>query len=164
MLRGETDEAVLSRAATLGWQSAAPVVVVVGSAPELEPALALEAIRHASVIRGADMLGAVQGDRMIIVLGSSAFASADLAAELVQTFTGDFGPRPNPSWAHQSSTSWRLHRAPVRRCLVSCHDGLAGGTAPSDGKGLLPERALAGDSHARRELARDLSDPLLADG
>jgi DNA-binding PucR family transcriptional regulator len=29
---------------------------------------------------------------------------------------------------------------------------------------LLPERALAGDGHARRELARDLYDPLLRAG
>ena len=29
---------------------------------------------------------------------------------------------------------------------------------------LLPERALAGDGHARRALARDLYDPLLAAG
>ena len=52
VLRGETDETVLSRASTLGWHSTATVVVVVGPAPELEPALALESIRHTAAIAG----------------------------------------------------------------------------------------------------------------
>ena len=69
VLRGETDETVLSRASTLGWHSTATVVVVVGPAPEMDPALALEAIRHTAAIAGSDMLGAVQGDRMVVVLG-----------------------------------------------------------------------------------------------
>jgi DNA-binding PucR family transcriptional regulator len=164
VLRGETDETVLSRASTLGWRSAAPVVVVVGSAPELEPALALEAIRHASVIRGADMLGAVQGDRMIIVLGSSAFASADLAAEVVQTFTSDFGPGPivvGPPVEHlmEAASSTREALSGFRAAV-----GWPEAPRPVTAKDLLPERALAGDGHARRELARDLYDPLLAAG
>ena len=49
VLRGETDETVLSRASTLGWTStAAVVVVVVGPAPTdvAEPSRALESIRH----------------------------------------------------------------------------------------------------------------------
>ncbi|MDF2745892.1 MAG: PucR family transcriptional regulator [Propionibacteriaceae bacterium] len=164
VLRGETDETVLSRASTLGWRSAAPVVVVVGSAPELEPALALEAIRHASVIRGADMLGAVQGDRMIIVLGSSAFTSADLAADVVQTFTGDFGPGPivvGPPVEHlmEAASSTREALSGFRAAV-----GWPEAPRPVTAKDLLPERALAGDGHARRELARDLYDPLLAAG
>ena len=164
VLRGETDETVLSRASTLGWRSAAPVVVVVGSAPELEPALALEAIRHASVIRGADMLGAVQGDRMIIVLGSSAFTSADLAAEVVRTFTSDFGPGPivvGPPVEHlmEAASSTREALSGFRAAV-----GWPEAPRPVTAKDLLPERALAGDGHARRELARDLYDPLLAAG
>ena len=164
VLRGETDETVLSRASTLGWRSAAPVVVVVGSAPELEPALALEAIRHASVIRGADMLGAVQGDRMIIVLGSSAFSSADLAADVVQTFTSDFGPGPivvGPPVEHlmEAASSTREALSGFRAAV-----GWPEAPRPVTAKDLLPERALAGDGHARRELARDLYDPLLAAG
>ena len=76
VLRGETDETVLSRASTLGWHSTATVVVVVGGAPEPDPAQALESIRHTAAIAGIDMLGAVQGDRMIVVLGGAGLASA----------------------------------------------------------------------------------------
>ena len=71
VLRGETDETVLSRASTLGWHSTTGVVVVVGPAPQMEPGQALEAIRHTAAIAGTDMLGAVQGDRMIVVLGGA---------------------------------------------------------------------------------------------
>ena len=38
VLRGETDETVLSRASTLGWHSTVGVAVVVGAAPDMEPA------------------------------------------------------------------------------------------------------------------------------
>ena len=77
VLRGETDETVLSRASTLGWHSTGGVVVVVGPAPQLEPAQALESIRHIAAIAGSDMLGAVQGDRMVVVLGGDGLNSAD---------------------------------------------------------------------------------------
>ena len=164
VLRGEADETVLSRASTLGWRSAAPVVVVVGSAPELEPAQALEGIRHASVIGGADMLGAVQGDRMIVVLGSSAFTSADRAAELVRTFAGDFGAGPivvGPPVDHlmEAASSTREALSGFRAAV-----GWPEAPRPVTAEDLLPERALAGDGHARRELARGLYDPLLASG
>ena len=92
VLRGETDETVLSRASTLGWHSTAGVVVVVGPAPQLEPAQALESIRHSAAIAGSDMLGAVQGDRMIVVLGGAGLNSPDRAVEIVRKFVTMFGP------------------------------------------------------------------------
>jgi hypothetical protein len=164
VLRGDADETVLSRAATLGWRSAATVVVVVGAAPELEPALALEAIRHASVIAGADMLGAVQGDRMIIVLGGSTLSSPDRALNVVRSFASDFGPGPiviGPPVEHLMDAG-----ASTREALSGFRAAVGWPEAPRPvtAQDLLPERALAGDGHARRELARDLYDPLLAAG
>ena len=46
VLRGETDETVLSRASTLGWHSTGGVVVVVGPAPESESTQAVESVRR----------------------------------------------------------------------------------------------------------------------
>ena len=92
MLRGETDETVLSRASTLGWHSTGGVVVVVGPAPHLEPAQALESIRHLAAIAGSDMLGAVQGDRMIVVLGGAELNAPDRTVEIVRKFVTMFGP------------------------------------------------------------------------
>ena len=75
VLRGETDDSVLSRASTLGWHSTRAWLWSSGPLPQLEPAQALEAIRHKAAIAGTDMLGAVQGDRMIVVLGGAAEGS-----------------------------------------------------------------------------------------
>ena len=92
VLRGETDEAVLSRASTLGWRSTAEVVVVVGGAPENDAPQALEAVRHTAAIAGLDMLGAVQSDRMVIVLGGPKLSDPALTSQLVGRFVGRFGP------------------------------------------------------------------------
>ncbi len=164
VLRGETDETVLSRASTLGWRSTAAVVVVVGPAPTGEPATAIEAVRHSAAIAGADMLGAVQGDRMVIVLGHAALASVDKAVSVVSSFAGTFGPGPvvvGPAVEHL------MEAATSTREALSAYRAAAGwpeAPRPVSSHDLLPERALSGDGHARRALARDLYDPLLSAG
>lgn len=164
VLRGETDETVLSRASTLGWRSTAAVVVVVGPAPAREAAAALESVRHAAAIAGADMLGAVQGDRMVLVLGSAELASSDRALALVGGFTHVFGPGPvvvGPAVEHlmEAATSTREALSAFRAAA-----GWPEAPRPVSSSDLLPERALSGDGHARRALARDLYDPLQAAG
>ncbi len=164
VLRGETDETVLSRASTLGWRSTAAAVVVVGPAPELEPAQALESIRHAAAIASTDMLGAVQGDRTVVILGGAELATSGRAATVVATFESAFGPGPvvvGPAVEHL------MEAAASAREALSAFRAAAGwpeAPRPVDSADLLPERALSGDGHARRALARDLYDPLRAAG
>ena len=160
VLRGETDETVLSRASTLGWTSSTTVVVVVGGAPQEDPNAELEAIRHTAAIAGIDMLGAVQGDRMIVVLGG---------AELESPRLDDRSGRPIRP---RLRTGAGRDRAPGRTPdggAASTREALSGYRAaqgwpeaprPVSSHDLLPERALAGDGHARRALARELYDPL----
>ena len=145
VLRERPMKPVLSRASTLGWHSTASVVVVVGPAPQLEPAQALESIRHIAVIAGSDMLGAVQGDRMIVVLGRAGLNSPDRAVEIVRKFVTMFGPGAvivGPPVEHlmDAATSSReavsAYRAAAGwpeapRPVIASHD-------------LLPERALSG--------------------
>jgi PucR C-terminal helix-turn-helix domain/GGDEF-like domain len=162
VLRGETDETVLSRASTLGWHSTAAVVVVVGPAPQMEPAQALEAIRHNAAIAGTDMLGAVQGDRMIVVLGGAAVN--DRAVDIVGRFVTLFGPGAvivGPPVEHL------MDAATSTREAVSAYRAAAGwpeAPRPVLSHDLLPERALSGDGHARRALAHDIYEPLQAAG
>jgi len=162
VLRGETDETVLSRASTLGWHSTAAVVVVVGPAPQMEPAQALEAIRHNAAIAGTDMLGAVQGDRMIVVLGGAAVN--DRAVDIVGRFVTLFGPGAvivGPPVEHL------MDAATSTREAVSAYRAAAGwpeAPRPVLSHDLLPERALSGDGHARRALAHDIYQPLQAAG
>ena len=164
VLRGETDETVLSRASTLGWRSTAAAVVVVGPAPVLDPALALEAIRHAAAIAGTDMLGAVQGDRMVVVLGGADLTTGGRATTVVATFESAFGTGPvvvGPAVEHLMEAA-----ASAREALSAFRaaPGWPEAPRPVESSDLLPERALSGDGHARRALARNLYDPLQAAG
>jgi DNA-binding PucR family transcriptional regulator len=160
VLRGETDETVLSRASTLGWRSTTTVVVVVGGAPDENANAELEAIRHTAAIAGIDMLGAVQGHRMIVVLGGAELASVAWTSDLVGRFARGFGPGPiviGPPVEHLMDTA-----ASAREALSGFRAAEAWPEAPRpvSSHELLPERALAGDGHARRALARQLFDPL----
>ncbi|CAA9375411.1 MAG: Regulator of polyketide synthase expression [uncultured Propionibacteriaceae bacterium] len=164
VLRGDTDETVLSRASTLGWRSTSAVVVTVGPAPENEPTSAVEAVRHAAVKAGVDMLGAVQGDRLVVVLGGSELSSPERALEVVRTFVGVFGPGPvvvGPAVEHLMDAA-----ASTRAALSGYRAAPAWPEAPRPvgSHDLLPERALSGDGHARRALARNLYDPLAEAG
>ncbi|MFL6025891.1 MAG: PucR family transcriptional regulator [Friedmanniella sp.] len=164
VLRGETDETVLSRASTLGWRSSVAVVVVVGPAPLGEAAQALESVRHSAAIAGADMLGAVQGDRMVVVLGGPELVAPERALEIVADFESAFGPGPvvvGPAVEHL------MEAAGSTREALSAYRAAAGwpeAPRPVSSADLLPERALSGDGHARHALARELYDPLLAAG
>jgi hypothetical protein len=165
VLRGETDDSVLSRASTLGWSSAQGVVVVVGAAPSgdthiADAAAELEAIRHQAAISGLDMLGAVQGDRMIVVLGGAALKDPDWTLEVVGRFANSFAAGPvviGPPVDHLIDTAASTREAlSGYRAVV----GWPEAPRPVSAHDLLPERALNGDGHARRALARELYDPL----
>ena len=104
-----------------------------------------------------DALCATQGDRLVVVLGGvdDARKAAERGGRPLRRGsgrgrTGRRGPEPGlrvgrgpPCPAHRSAAGWPDAPRPVR----------------SDD--LLPERALAGDGHARRQLVDDLYLPLL---
>ncbi|GAA1577411.1 MULTISPECIES: PucR family transcriptional regulator [Kribbella] len=170
VIRGETDESVRSRASALGWTGgigttgSAEVAVVVGRAPAAEtppPANGgsnvVDMVRHAAREAGADALCAVQGDRLVVVLGG-----AGKPVEIVQKLARWFGPGP-------------IVVGPVVKDLMaavtSARAAVAGLRAvaawpdaprPVQADELLPERSLSGDGHARRQLANEVYAPLTA--
>ncbi len=162
VIRGDADESVVSRASTLGWASPPGISVVIGAAPA-DPGSAVEAIRQAAARHSLDLLAAPQGDRLVLVIGGQ-LGSMPEVVRLVGDFVGHFG-------------SGQVVVGPVVADLVeaarSARAALSGMRAakawpdaprPVASEDLLPERALAGDGHARRTLASELYRPLLAAG
>lgn len=153
VVRAEADESVTSRASTLGWGSEAPTVVVIASAPKN---LRIDELRRASARLSLDMLAAPQGERLVCIFAGEALTDPARACDLVTELEPHFasgpvvigplaeGLRGAPTSARSAASGYRAARAWPEgpRTLLS--------------NDLLPERALAGDGHARRTLARDL--------
>ena len=162
VIRGDADESVVSRASTLGWASPAGISVVIGAAPA-DPGRAVEAIRQAAARQSLDLLAAPQGDRLVLVIGGQLASMPELVT-LVGDFVGQFG-------------EGQVVVGPIVSDLVeaarSAREALSGMRAakawpdaprPVASEDLLPERALAGDGHARRALGTEIYAPLVAAG
>lgn len=157
VLRSETDEAVLSRASALGWSAQGDVTVVLGSVPARRTDTdVFDEVRRVAKAAGMEALCATQGERLVVVLGGVT-DTRTAAAKLVDLF-GD-GP------VVVGPVAEGLGRAHVSaRAAMSAHRAAAGwpeAPRPVRSDELLPERALAGDGHARRHLVEEIYLPLL---
>ncbi|MFC7496023.1 MULTISPECIES: PucR family transcriptional regulator [unclassified Nocardioides] len=156
VLRSDPDEALLSRASALGWAGRGEVAVVLGSVTaERRERDTFDDVRRLARAAGMDALCAVQGDRLVVVLGGVTDARA--AAAVV---ADHFGPGPvvvgpvtdGLGTAHVSA-----------RAALAAHRAAPGwpdAPRPVRSDDLLPERALAGDGHARRHLVEEIYLPL----
>ena len=158
VLRGEADEAVLSRASALGWSGHGAVSVVLGEAPGRRADTdVFEEVRRVARAAGQDALCATQGDRLVVLLGGTGHGDGPVAPALLDLFgpgpvvVGPGGRRPRA-------------RAPLRprRARRRTAPPPAGRTRPRPVRSseLLPERVLAGDGHARRHLVEEVYLPL----
>ena len=164
VLRAEADETVRSRASALGWESRGDVVVVLGRVPRTDASgqareSIIDDVRRSAKLVGLDALCAVQGDRMVVILGG--VDNADKAGAAVAEHFGD-GPvvvGPVVPDLVSGSISARAATAGVRAAPGWPE---APRTVTSDD--LLPERALSGDGHARRQLVQEIYLPLAGAG
>lgn len=195
IVRGETDETVLARASTLGWKSSGAAMVVVGNAQDTDPApmrgnAVVEDVRRRLGRHGIDVLGAIQGDRLVLVLGGPRLAGADFtglgaplvsngtrngsdrngsvrpvdAMDVVGAIADQFGPGPvvaGPVVDHLFDATTSTRAALAGHRAAP---GWPGAPRPVSAHELLPERALSGDGHARRALVAEIYDPLAAAG
>ncbi len=157
VLRSDPDEALLSRASALGWVGRGEVAVVLGSLDaDRSETDTFDEVRRVARSAGMDALCAVQGDRLVVVLGGvdDPRRAAAVVADL-------FGPGPvvvgpvaeGLAQAHLSArAALAAHRAAP---------GWPGAPRPVRSADLLPERALAGDGHARRHLVDEVYLPLV---
>jgi hypothetical protein len=156
LLRGEGDETISSRASALGWDGSGHVLVMMGGLGE---GSALEQVRRIARDRRLDCLCAVQGDRLVVVLGgvdrpgrpSSAVAEAFAPGPVV------IGP------VVEALTQAKVSADAAHSALRVAH-GWVDAPRPVHADDLLPERALAGDAEARQALVHQVHAPLQAAG
>ena len=156
VLRAETDEAVHSRASALGWSADGGLAVVLGGAPTSRTDTdVFDEVRRRARAGGLDALCAVQGDRLVVLLGgvSDARAAATPLVELFEPGPVVVGPVvADLAGAHVSARAALAgHRAA---------DGWPEAPRPVLSSELLPERAVAGDPEARRHLVEQVYQPL----
>ena len=162
VLRAEADETTRSRASALGWESRGDVVVVLGRVPTSDPGnreSLFDDVRRSARHAGLDALCAVQSDRLVVVLGG--VDNPDKAGAAVAEHFGD-GPvvvGPLVPDLLRANVSARAAVAGLRAA-----PGWPDAPRPVTSDDLLPERALSGDGHARRQLVQDVFRPLLQAG
>ena len=158
VLRGETDESVLSRASAVGWAARGEVAVVLGTvAAGRSEAGIVDAVRRAAHAAGLEVLAAVQGHRLVVILGGVTDPEKDATA-LVEMF--DEGPvvvGPVAADLGQAHLSARAAQAALRAAV-----GWPAAPRPVRSADLLPERILAGDELARRYAVDEVHRPLAA--
>jgi hypothetical protein len=177
---GGTEDALVSRAAALGWDPGSAVRVVVGTPAPGTQAELLGELRRQAGRAGRSVLVGVQGNRLILLLseppeaptpasppskaGQQAAKRAGLGDGEIGRLVERFGPGP-------------VVVGPVAPDLTTAHcsarDALSGLRAapgwpaaprPVAADDLLPERALAGDAVAHRRLVESIIAPLDAAG
>jgi hypothetical protein len=158
VLRAEGDETMLSRASALGWSARGDVTVVLGTLPERRTDSDLfDAVRRAARGTGMDALCAAQGDRLVVLLGGvdDPRVAGSVLADLYGAGPVVVGPVTDDlQHAHVSA-----------RAALAAHRAAAGwpdAPRPVLSSELLPERALAGDGHARRHLVEEICLPLVS--
>ena len=159
VLRGEADDSMQSRATALGWGSVSRVAVVAGVTPGGDTAGVVDALRRAARRHGVECLAAVQGQRLVTILGG-----VDDALGLARALASHFAPGPivvGPVVPHLFAAG---------RSARSALSGLGAARAwpeaprPVLADYLLPERVLTGDAPARRMLIDQVYRPLAASG
>jgi hypothetical protein len=164
VLRGEEDDALLSRASTLGWAARTDITVMVGLAPNDDPEAVVDGMHRAGRHRpvagydgpGLSVLCGVQGDRLIAIVGG---VTGDPVVVL-RALAGQFAPGPvviGPVVAELTAASRSAEAA-----LSGLRAAVAWPDAPRPvlADDLLPERAVAGDELARVCLLEEIYRPL----
>lgn len=157
VVRGDADESVVSRASTLGWHSPRGLAVVLGDLPARDASL--RDLRGAAARRGLDILAAGQGPRLVVLLGGD-FTTEEEALAHASGLTSYFGAGPVVVGTVVPDLVEAVVSARAATSGRRAASAWVDAPRPVSARALLPERALAGDGHARRELAHDIYLPL----
>lgn len=156
LLRGEGDATILSRASALGWDGSGQVVVVMGGLGE---GTALEQVRRIARDRRLDCLCAVQGDRLVVVLGG-----VDRTGRPAAAVAEAFADGPVVIGPVVASLTEAKASADAAHSALGVAHGWLDAPRPVHADDLLPERVLAGDESAREALVEHVHGPLTEAG
>ncbi|WP_230209144.1 CdaR family transcriptional regulator [Nostocoides sp. HKS02] len=159
VLRGEADDSMQSRAAALGWGTTTRVAVIAGSTPAGSPAGVVDGLRRAAQKVGVDILAAIQGRRLVCILGN-----VDDPLEATRAVADHFGDGPvvvGPRVPHLFAAG-RSARAALAG--HSCAHAWPQAPRPVAADDLLAERVLVGDGPARALLLDRIWHPLVGAG
>lgn len=155
VLRAEADEALSSRVAALGWDEVRGVVVIAGAAPPGSGTETLDALRRKAIHDGLVALGSVQRNLMIAILGG--VQDGLTVAAGFEHLWGEGAVVVGPLVPHLYAAG-----RSARAALSGFTSAPAWPQAPRPcpASELLPERALTGDTRARRALIDKVTRPL----
>ncbi|MEP7191651.1 MAG: helix-turn-helix domain-containing protein [Actinomycetota bacterium] len=159
VLRGEADDSMQSRASALGWGSVSHVSVIAGMSPSGNAAEVVDLVRRGASRLKVESLAAVQGQRLVVILGGLDDPSSTVLA-LAQYF-GDGPIVIGPTVPHLFAAG-----RSARAALSGLGAARAWPDAPRPvlADELLVERVLAGDAAARRVMIDRIYRPLSAAG
>lgn len=155
----EVGEGLPSQLAALGWTGIGPIGVVVGSAPDGDPAEALVSA-HAQTRRlRVDAMAGVHGSRLVVVFGGS-----EDPAQVAKSLLPVFGDGPVVVSPHAASVTDAPAVTQAALSGLRAARAWPGAPRPVSSDRLLPERALLGDVEARETLIATVYRPLEAAG
>ena len=156
ILRGEVNDALLSRAAALGWAQPRSVAVVAGGADEaVEPEELIEDVHQRATAVGANVLAGVQTRRLVVLAGSSGRVERAVRAILPAFAPGPVVQGPVVGSLVEAAEASQAAFAGLRAAA-----GWPDAPRPVSSDALLPERALHGDATAVARLVDAVYRPL----
>lgn len=158
LLHGEPDQTLASKAAALGWSGAGTVLVMIGAAPAEDREQVHDAVARAGRRRGLEVLAGVHEEDLVVVLASAADPTQHAAGMADQ-----FGPGPVVCGPLVSTLAEAAESAAAALRGLRVAAAWPHAPRPVQAADLLPERALAGDVLALRELSA-ITDRLTESG
>jgi DNA-binding PucR family transcriptional regulator len=158
VVRGDAEESLLSRAAALGWDPAAEATVLVGNPSSDDPPAVIYDVRSRAARAGRAVLLGVQGSRLVVVLAGPVDGPA--GRNVLPRMADAFGLGSVVAGPTVASLA-EAHRS-AADALSGLRAVVAWPSAPRPVRSmdLLPERALAGDPEAERQLIDLVARPL----
>lgn len=160
VVRGDSDSAMLSRAATLNWDANAPATVVVGTPPPGSGVSAVGLVHAAAEKHRLSALSVVQGAHLVAIIGGEFSVRSEFMADLLASFSeANVVVGPTARTLSAAHTSWREAFSGLKAA-----PGWRSAPRPVLAADLLPERALIRDAAAVRALNEQIVVPLAKAG